>query len=356
MDSALLTLVAVVILALVFDFINGFHDSANAIATVVSTKVLSPRTAVIYGAILNFLGALTGTEVAATIGKGLVDQQVVTMDIVLASIVAAIIWNLITWVKGLPTSSSHALIGSLLGATVCGHWLALGVPTDASALQFSSIHWAQVGQKVVMPMLVSPVLGISVGFLFMTGLTWLVYKRNLRQINGVFGKLQLVSAGWMAYEHGRNDAQKSMGIIALALMTYASSHGGTGDAIAFSVPLWVMLSCAIAMGLGTLNGGWKIIRTLGSKMIKIQPIHGFAAETTAALLITIASKYGIPLSTTQVISTSIMGVGATKRLSAVKWGVVSNIIWAWVLTLPLTFTLAGLLMALLVGVKHLMAG
>jgi inorganic phosphate transporter, PiT family len=357
MDSALLTLVAVVILALVFDFINGFHDSANAIATVVSTKVLSPRTAVLYGAILNFLGALTGTEVAATIGKGLVDQQVVTMDTLLASIVAAIIWNLITWVKGLPTSSSHALIGSLLGATVCGHWLAQGAPLNASALYSSSIHWAQVWQKVVVPMLVSPVLGITMGFALMAGLTWLVYKQNLRKINGVFGKLQLVSAGWMAYEHGRNDAQKSMGIIALALMTYSASHGANnGQASAFSVPLWVMLSCAIAMGLGTLNGGWKIIRTLGSKMIKIQPIHGFAAETTAALLITVASKYGIPLSTTQVISTSIMGVGATKRLSAVKWGVVSNIIWAWVLTLPLTFSLAAGLMAVLVGVKHLIAG
>ena len=211
LDNALLALILVVAMALVFDFINGFHDSANAIATVVSTKVLSPKTAVLYGAILNFAGALMGTEVAATIGKGLVDTHLVTMSVVLASVLAAIIWNLITWVKGLPTSSSHALIGSLLGAAFCARvW---GQNSLLPGLNTDSLHWDKVLEKVVIPMFVSPLLGISVGFLLMASLTWLVYRWNLRRINTVFGKLQLLSAGWMAYEHGRNDAQKSMGLL-----------------------------------------------------------------------------------------------------------------------------------------------
>jgi PiT family inorganic phosphate transporter len=321
MEVALILLVLVVILALAFDYINGFHDAANAIATVVSTKVMSPRNAVIYGAALNFLGALSGTEVAATVGKGLVDSQAVTMETVLFAIIGAIIWNLFTWYLGLPTSSSHALIGSLLGATFFSR-----MP--------EAIHWDAVMNKVLMPMFVSPVLGISIGFVFMLLLTWTVFKVNLGLINGVFGKLQLVSAGFMAFSHGHNDAQKSMGIIALAVAT-------TFPERAFHVDWWIILACAIAMGLGTMSGGWKIIRTLGSKMIKLQPIHGFAAETTAAAIIQGASGMGIPVSTTHVITTSIMGVGATKRFSAVKWGVVGNIVWAWVLTIPLTFLLSG---------------
>lgn len=328
MEAALILLVIVVALTLVFDYINGFHDAANAIATVVSTRVMRPTTAVIYGATLNFIGALLGTEVAATIGKGLVDAEAITIVTVLCTVIAAIVWNLITWWKGLPTSSSHALIGSLLGATYF------------SGAAHESIHLDMVLQKVVMPMVTSPMLGVFIGFTFMVGLMWLVYRWKLPKINKRFGRLQILSAGFMALSHGHNDAQKSMGVIALALvLTFPDQE--------FSVPLWVILTCAIAMGLGTLSGGWRIIRTLGSKMIKLQPIHGFAAETTAGLIIGGASHFGIPVSTTQVISSSILGVGATKRLSAVRWGIVGNILWAWVLTIPLTFLFSGLLMMLI---------
>ncbi len=324
MDPFLL-LCIVVILTLVFDYINGFHDAANAIATVVSTRVMRPTTAVAYGAILNFIGALLGTEVAATIGKGLVDSTSITMITVLCTVLAAIIWNLITWWKGLPTSSSHAIIGSLLGATFF-----------SGADGLDKINLGAVFEKVVVPMVTSPILGFFLGFSLMTGLIWLVWRKKLPKINRRFGRLQIVSAGFMALSHGHNDAQKSMGIIALALtLAYPGEE--------FHVPLWVILTCAIAMALGTLSGGWRIIRTLGSKMIKLQPIHGFAAETTASLVITGASQFGIPVSTTQVISSSILGVGATKRLSAVRWGIVGNILWAWVLTLPLTFMFAGIL-------------
>lgn len=329
MEAAFIILAVVVILTLIFDYINGFHDAANAIATVVSTKAMSPTVAVLYGGILNFIGALIGTEVAATIGKGLVKAETITIYTILCTVVAAIIWNLITWYKGLPTSSSHAIIGSLLGATFF-----------SSAAGFSAISGSAVMQKVVVPMMVSPILGITIGFLLMLVLAWSIYKVPLQKSNRVFSKLQILSAGLMALHHGQNDAQKSMGIIALAIIiTYPQED--------FIVPLWVKISCALAMGLGTMSGGWRIIRTLGSKMIKLQPVHGFAAETTASLIIGGASHFGIPVSTTQVITTSIMGVGASKRLSAVKWGLVGNIVWAWVLTIPLTFCFAGGLMLLL---------
>jgi len=318
--------VIVVALTLIFDYINGFHDAANAIATVVSTRVLRPTTAVAFGAILNFIGALLGTEVAATIGKGLVDPEAITMITVLCTVIAAITWNLITWYKGLPTSSSHALIGSLLGATYFSGTAGL-----------ENIHLDKVLEKVVIPMITSPVLGIIIGFSFMTVLIWMFWRTKLPKLNRRFGRLQILSAGFMALSHGHNDAQKSMGIIALAMvLTYPGEE--------FTVPLWVILTCAIAMGLGTLSGGWRIIRTLGSKMIKLQPIHGFAAETTASIIISGASQLGIPVSTTQVISSSILGVGATRRFSAVRWGIVGNILWAWVLTLPLTFAFSGFLM------------
>ncbi len=331
MEASFLLLVIIVLLALAFDYINGFHDAANAIATVVSTKVLSPRAAVTYGAILNFTGALMGTEVAATIGKGLVSQNAIGMDVVLFALIGAILWNLITWYKALPTSSSHALIGSLLGATFF-----------SSSNGWEFIQWQALLNKVVYPMFGSPMAGLFLGFVIMGGLLWLLHKMSLFKINLIFGKLQIVSAGVMALSHGHNDAQKSMGIIALALVTFYPSTE-------FHVPFWVILSCATMMGLGTLSGGWKIIHTLGSKMIKLQPIHGFAAETTASAVIMGASHFGIPLSTTHVITSSIMGVGATRRLSAVKWGVVGNILWAWVLTIPMTFLFSGMLMALYRG-------
>jgi len=325
-------LCVVVFLALVFDFTNGFHDAANAIATVVSTRVLRPRTAVLYAASLNLVGALLGTEVAATIGKGLVNTASITIYTVLCTLVAAICWNLVTWYKGLPTSSSHALIGSLLGATYF---------SDAHG--WDNIHFDKVINKVIIPMVTSPLAGFAVGFAIMLGLTWLVYRHNLHRINFIFGKLQIVSAGFMAVNHGLNDAQKSMGIIALAiLLTYPAPE--------FVVPLWVKISCALFMCLGTAMGGWRIVRTLGSRVIKLQPIHGFACETTASIVLAATAHYGIPVSTTQVISSSIMGVGATRRLSAVRWGVVGNIVWAWVLTIPLTFAFAGALMWLLLRV------
>ncbi len=326
MDNVFILLPVIVILALAFDFINGFHDSANAIATVVSTRVLTPIHAVIYGGILNFAGAMMGTEVASTIGKGLVDSHTIDLMTILCTVIGAILWNLFTWYKGLPTSSSHALIGSLLGATsvsLHGGW--------------DAITWSAVTGKVLAPMVMSPVLGIAAGFIFMLGLTWIIYPRSLFKINRLFGRLQIVSAGFMALAHGMNDAQKSMGIIALAVML---ANPGT----AFTVPLWVKVACALAMGLGTLSGGWRIIRTIGSKMIHLQPTQGFAAETTAALIISTASHFGIPVSTTHVITSSIMGVGAVQRLSAVRWGVVGTILWAWVLTIPATFALSAALM------------
>jgi PiT family inorganic phosphate transporter len=327
MDFTLLVLI--IILALAFDYINGFHDAANAIATVVSTKVLTPRVAVLYGAILNFLGAMMGTEVAATIGKGIVDAKMVTPEIILFTLIGAIIWNLFTWYKGLPTSSSHALIGSLCGATV------FGSATTNPLTGLPAVHWDKLYQKVVAPMFTSPTIGLLLGYALMLSLLWFLHKVALSSVNKWSAKLQIVSAGFMALSHGSNDAQKSMGIIAMSVAAFYHTP--------FVVDNWVKVACAVAMGLGTMSGGWKIIYTLGSKMIKLQPIHGFAAETTAGSIILLASHHGIPVSTTQVISSAIMGVGATKRLSAVKWGVVGNILWAWVLTLPLTFLLSGLL-------------
>lgn len=324
-ETAFILLVAVVVLALMFDFVNGFHDAANAIATVVATRALTARTAIIYGAALNFVGALLGTEVAATVGNGLVDQAMVTMPIVVCTLIAAIGWNLFTWYKGLPSSSSHALIGSLLGAAYFG-----------SLAGNDAIQWSNFISKVVTPMFLSPVIGFAFAFVVMFGLTWLVHRMTVGRINHVFGKLQILSAGVMALSHGHNDAQKSMGIIALALVVYQPQE-------AFTVPLWVIIACAVAMALGTMMGGWRIIRTLGTKMLTLRPIHGFAAETTSAALIMGASQFGIPLSTTQVITSTIMGVGATKRLSAVRWPIVIQIVWAWLLTLPVTFLISGAL-------------
>lgn len=342
MDSsiALLLLVGIIVLALLFDYINGFHDAANAIATVVSTKALSPRAAVTYGAILNFAGAMTGTEVAATIGKGLIHQDAVSMPIILCALTGAILWNLLTWYKGLPTSSSHALIGSLLGAAFF-----------ATGNGWQNIEWHNLLNKVVIPMFSSPMIGFFGGFALMAILSWIFFRVHLHKLNVNFSKAQLVSAGFLAYSHGHNDAQKSMGIIALSLLTFSQMSDIRlpdwifhADSTAhFQVPVWVIIACASMMALGTLSGGWKIIHTLGNKMIKLQPIYGFAAEATGSAVIMAASHFGIPLSTTQVITSGIMGVGATKRLSAVKWSVVGNIMWAWVLTIPLTFLFTGLL-------------
>jgi PiT family inorganic phosphate transporter len=342
----------VLLAAFVFEYINGFHDSANAIATVVSTKVLSPRQAVVWAAFWNLLGALGGTAVATTIGKGLVDTSVVTMPTVLAALLAAIVWNLLTWWLGLPSSSSHALVGGLCGAALAsadGRWAVL----KWSLVDATGAHNG-LWPKIVLPMVTSPMLGFFVGALLMFLLTIMLHKVTPRLVSLIFGKAQLLSAGFMGYSHGSNDAQKTMGIITLALFT--GTQAGVFAHVpgwlsflripAFTVPYWVMISCALTMAAGTAGGGWRIIRTMGHKMVKLQPVHGFAAETTAALIIHGASTMGVPLSTTHVISTSIMGVGASKRLSAVKWGIVERIVWAWVLTLPVTGLLGYVIMHL----------
>ena len=320
MEFAFLLFVSVVILALIFDYINGFHDAANAIATVVSTKVLSPRTAVMYGAVLNFVGALMGTQVATTIGKGIVDTHSVTSEVLLATLTSAIVWNLITWFKGLPSSSSHALLGSLLGAT-------------AAAAGFSSLKWDGITNKILLPMISSPIMGFIIGYFLMVGLYWLLYKISLPIINKWFSKLQILSAGYMAIMHGANDAQKTMGIIALAVATYYHTP--------FEVSKWIIIACAIAMGLGTVAGGWRVIRTVGSKMVKLKPLQGFAAEATGGTILFLTAHFGIPISTTHVITTSIMGVGSAQRLSAVRPRIIGNIIGAWILSLPTTFILAA---------------
>ena len=335
----------VVLVAIIFEYINGFHDAANAIATVVSTKVLTPRQAIAMAAVFNLVGALLGGAVASTIGKGLVELSAVTMNTVLSALIGAIVWNLLTWWLGLPSSSSHALIGGLCGAGVAtahGDW---------SVIKWQTGLWP----KVVLPMIASPVMGFLLGGFLMILLMFFLRNLTPYLVNKVFGKAQLVSAAWMAHSHGTNDAQKTMGIITLALVT--ATNAGRFDTLPHwlsflktptfgAVPLWVKILCALTMAAGTAAGGWRIIRTMGHKMVKLQPVHGFAAETSAALIIQVASHWGIPLSTTHVISASIMGVGAAKRFSGVKWTIVERIVWAWVFTLPVTFFLSYVLVRL----------
>jgi PiT family inorganic phosphate transporter len=347
----------VLLAALVFEYINGFHDTADAIATVVSTKVLTPRQAILMAAFFNLIGALAGTAVAKTSSGGLVSAGAVTMLTVLCALLGAIIWNLFTWWLGLPSSSSHALIGGLCGAalaTAQGNWDVLiwsSVDAKGSAIGL----WP----KVVLPMFSSPLIGFVGGAALMWLLMVVLRKTTPRMVNLIFGKAQLLSAAFMAYGHGKNDAQKTMGIITLALFT-GTAAGVFKDLPEWAtflrvsefkdIPFWVVVTCAITMAAGTAAGGYRIIRTMGHKMVKLQPVHGFAAETTAAIIIDGASMIGVPVSTTHVISTSIMGVGATKRLSAVKWGVVERILWAWVLTMPVTALLAYGLERLLVSI------
>jgi inorganic phosphate transporter, PiT family len=320
-------LILVVIAALIFEYINGFHDSANAIATVVSTKVLTARAAILYAGVLNIAGAFLGTHVASTIGKGIVATESVTQGVILCALLSAIIWNLITWYYGIPSSSSHALIGGLIGAAI-------------SKADYHVVLFDGVTKKVLLPMVTSPLLGFAIGFLCMVTILWVCSKANPNTVNKYFKKMQLVSAGVMALSHGSNDAQKTMGIITLALVSYHTLP-------TFEVPYWVILGCALTMGLGTMAGGWRIIRTMGSKMIKLKPVHGFAAETSAAFVILAASHYGIPVSTTHIISTSIMGVGSTRGVHALKWGIVGNIVMAWVLTIPVCIVIAAVLYRIL---------
>jgi PiT family inorganic phosphate transporter len=326
MPSAFIALVAVVILAVIFDFINGFHDTANAIATVVATRVLTPLQAILMAAALNFLGAVTGTAVAKTIGSGLVDAGLVTQTVVIAALLSAIAWNLFTWYFGIPSSSSHALIGGIVGAAV-----AEGGP--------GAPHYDALFNKVLLPLVLSPVVGFFAALLLMIGLLRLVGGHSPAWIQRIFGQLQLVSSALMAYSHGGNDAQKTMGVITLALVAY-------GAQTTFDVPLWVILISATAMALGTASGGWRIMRTMGTRLVDLRPIHGFVAETTAGIVIELASRFGYPLSTTQVISASIMGVGASRRLRAVRWNIAGSILTAWAFTIPACASLAWVLAAL----------
>lgn len=327
MMTLIIVLSAVIIAALVFEYINGFHDAANAIATVVSTRVLSARTAVMFGAGLNFIGALTGTHVAKTIGSGIVTPDAVTLYVIVCALVAAIIWNLLTWYLGLPSSSSHALIGGLLGAGIMHAGL-------------GAVEILKLTEKVIIPMFASPVAGFVAGFICMLFLIKIFHKANPDKINKRFRRWQLISSGLMALSHGSNDAQKTMGIIALALFVGGILPRNASGS--FDIPVYVIITCALVMAAGTMSGGWKIIRTMGSKIIKLKPVHGFAAETSAAAVILSASHFGIPVSTTHVISSSIMGVGTTMKASALKWGIVANIVWAWVLTIPICMVIAGI--------------
>lgn len=326
----------VVIFSLGFDYINGFHDTANAIATVVSTRVLQPRTAILMAACLNFAGALVSTKVAKTIAGGLVDKASATEAVVLAAVIGAIVWNLITWKWGIPSSSSHALIGGLCGAAVVhGVLLHPGLGHESLGViiwtgpQHSGIVW-----KVLIPLVGSPLAGFLIGFAVMAVLYKTLGRVHPGKIGGTFHRLQVVSAAFMAYSHGLNDAQKSMGIITMALV----AHKVIATA---EVPPWVMLGCATAMAAGTSAGGWRIIKTMGHRIIRLEPVHGFAAETSASIVITAASHFGMPVSTTHVISGSIFGVGSSKRLSAVRWGVAQSMVVAWVLTLPAAATVGA---------------
>ena len=329
-----LTLVAVVIVALFFDFTNGFHDTANAIATSVSTRALTPRTAVLLASILNFVGAFASFAVAATIAKGIVNPDAITLNVILAGLVGAITWNLITWFLGLPSSSSHALIGGVAGSAIA-----------ASGLDV--INWDGIWDKVVIPGILSPVVGFAIALTLMLVIVWVIRRRSPTRVNRVFRRAQIVSGSFVAFTHGTNDAQKTMGIIALALVV--SGHLNED----FSrPPSWVIVSSALAMAIGTYVGGWRIIRTMGTRIAKIDPPQGFAAQTACAGILWTTAHYGFPVSTTQTITGSVMGAGTIRGLSAVRWPIAGNIVIAWVLTLPA----AGLVGALMEEVTRLPAG
>jgi PiT family inorganic phosphate transporter len=318
-DATLVMLFLVIAVALLFDYINGFHDTANAIATCVSTRALSVRSAIIMAAGLNFAGAMISTKVAATIGKGIVDANNVTQMVVVAGVTGAIIWDLITWYYGLPSSSSHAIIGGIMGSVIAHAGMA-------------ALHWAGL-KKIILALLISPILGTIIGFIFMVLMMWAFKDKAPYGLNRSFRRLQIVSAAFMAFSHGTADAQKSMGVITMALISY-------GTITTFAVPTWVKIACAVAMALGTAAGGWRIIKTVGRDFVKLQPVHGFCVETASAGVILGASALGMPTSTTHVITSSILGVGLSKRMSAVNWGIASRIVVAWVLTIPASAAVA----------------
>jgi PiT family inorganic phosphate transporter len=327
----LLIVISVIAVALAFDYINGFHDAANSIATVVSTRVLSPAQAVVWAAFFNFVAAFTfGTAVAKTIGKGMIDISQVTFSVIFAGLVGAIVWDLITWYFGLPTSSSHALIGGYAGAAVAKAGIGAIIPSG----------WT----KTLIYIVLAPLMGLLLGFLLTVAIFWIFRRWTPLNVDKTFRRLQLLSAAAYSLGHGTNDAQKTMGIIAGVLVT-------AGYLKTFSIPLWVILAAHSAIALGTLSGGWRIIHTMGSKITRLQPVGGFAAETAGAITLFIASSLGIPVSTTHTITGAIVGVGATRRLSAVRWGVAGRIVWAWILTIPM----AALIGAVTYGITTLFA-
>jgi PiT family inorganic phosphate transporter len=322
LDPSKLYLIVIVLVALAFDFLNGFHDAANSIATVVSTRVLSPRKAVVWAAFFNFVAAFVlGTHVAKTIGAGMIDLSVVTYEVVLAGLVGAIAWNLITWYYGLPVSSSHALIGGYAGAAIAKAGVSAIIPSG----------WI----KTLIFIALSPLIGLLLGFWLTAAVTWIVRKKTPAYVDRVFRRLQLLSAALYSLGHGGNDAQKTMGIITGMLVA-------SGRLSAFHVPLWVVLISHAAIAFGTMFGGWRIVKTMGMRITKLQPFGGFCAECSGAITILGATLGGIPVSTTHTITGAIVGVGATRRLSAVKWGVAGRIVWAWVLTIPLSAAVAAL--------------
>ena len=319
MELALLVIVVVV--ALGFDFTNGFHDTANAVATSVSTRAMSPRLAVLIAAAANLAGAFVTTAVAKTVGKGIIDTGIANSRLILAALLGAIVWNLLTWWLGLPSSSSHALIGGLIGAALAHSWT-------------SGVKWHGLAHKVLIPATIAPALGFVAAFGLLVLLLWVFQWAKPGPANHGFRLAQLASGTWVAFTHGANDAQKTMGVIALALYE-------TGHIKEFDIPLWVKIAAGLAIGLGTYAGGWRIMRTLGSKIFKLEPASGFAAQTAAGVTIYLATHFGYPISTTHVISGAVMGTGATKRLSAVRWGVAGNIVVAWILTIPVSALLAA---------------
>src|SRR5216117_39719 len=321
MASNFLAVAFLILVALTFDFINGFHDAANSIATVVSTRVLSPGKAVIWAAFFNFVAAFTfGTAVARTVGSGMIDIHIVTFSVILGGLIGAIIWDLITWFYGLPTSSSHALVGGYAGAAVAKAGFAAIIPSG----------WT----KTIIFIFLSPLIGLTAGLALMVAIHWIFRWTPPSRVDRWFRRLQLLSAAFFSLNHGANDAQKTMGIIAGVL--FAAGYIQT-----FDIPFWVIVIAHTAIGLGTLAGGWRIIHTMGSKITKLQPVGGFAAETGAALALLIATQSGVHVSTTHAITGSIVGVGSTRRLSAVRWGVAGQIVWAWILTIPAAFTIAA---------------
>jgi PiT family inorganic phosphate transporter len=322
LEGVTLALVLVIALAIVFDYINGFHDTANAIATSVATRALHPRHAILMAATFNFVGAFAGTAVAKTIGAGLVDESTTTQTVIVAALTGAIAWNLFTWYHGLPSSSSHALIGGLLGATI--------VASGVGALKIDGI----VG-KVIVPMISSPLIGFTLAFFLMLALYWIFRNARRKPLARVFRRLQVISAGYMAFSHGSNDAQKTMGIITLALFA-------AGVIPTIDVPVWVIVVAATALSLGTAVGGWRIMRTMGHRVVELEPVHGFAAETTAATVLIGTAYLGMPVSTTHVISSAIMGVGSSRGPKGVRWGVARRILLAWVITIPATGGVAAI--------------